>query len=201
MSAEKSAAGRVIANSLRCDDGQGGTVACASAPRVFLGNSVPRREGSITAAISLFRDLRITAFFDHRGGYKKLDGNRRVRCNLFALCEENYYPERFASDPVTLASVQRGSAFTYDLMRDASFARFRELSLTYTLPGTFARRARASAAAITVAGRNLYTWTNYTGLEPEASFNGGTRGGAFGQWEQNVLPQTRQFVTSINLNF
>jgi hypothetical protein len=35
----------------------------------------------------------------------------------------------------------------------------------------------------------------------EASFNGGTRGGQFGQWEQNVLPQTRAFVTTINLSF
>jgi hypothetical protein len=97
--------------------------------------------------------------------------------------------------------VQRGTAFTYDLIRDASFARFRELSLTYTLPGSLARRARASAASITLAGRNLYTWTNYTGLEPEASFNGGDRGGSFGQWEQSVLPQTRSFVTTFNFSF
>jgi hypothetical protein len=62
------------------------------------------------------------------------------------------------------------------------------------------RRAGVSRAAITVAGRNLGLWTNYGGLEPEASFNGGTRGG-FGQWEQNVLPQTRQFVATLNLSF
>ena len=54
---------------------------------------------------------------------------------------------------------------------------------------------------ITVAGRNLGLWTDYPGSDPEASFNGGSRGGAFGQWEQNVLPQLRSIVTTINLSF
>jgi hypothetical protein len=196
---------RTVPNStLRCDDGRGGTVPCytgsaLTAPRVFLGNSVPTREGSVSLGASVMRQFRLNGFIDYRGGYKKLDGNRRVRCNALPTCEEFFFRNRF--DPVTIASVQEGTAFTYDLIRDASFARFRELSLTYTLPPQFARAARAGAASLTVAGRNLYLWTNYTGVEPEASFNGGARGAQFGQWEQNVLPQTRAFITTINLTF
>jgi TonB-linked SusC/RagA family outer membrane protein len=183
---------------IQCDDGNGGAIACAQAPRVFRGNSVPTREGSIGAGLTLYKNLRINAFFDYRGGYSKLDGNQRVRCNLFSLCEINYYPERF--DPLLVAEAQGGTAFTDQLIQDASFTRFRELSATYTLPTAVARALRASRASITVAGRNLGLWTNFRGIEPEASFNGGTRGG-FGQWEQNVLPQLRQFVTTVNLNF
>jgi TonB-linked SusC/RagA family outer membrane protein len=193
--------GLVDETTLMCDDGKGGQVGCATAPRVFLGNSVPTREGSLSAGLTLWRDLRINAFFDYRGGYKKLDGNRRVRCMLFDLCEENYFPQREQFDAIALANVQTGTQFTYDLIRDASFTRFRELSVTYTLPSRLTVPFGASRASITVAGRNLALWTDYPGLEPEASFNGGTRGGAFGQWEQNVLPQTRQIVTTINLSF
>jgi TonB-linked SusC/RagA family outer membrane protein len=199
VSAEKDANNRVIQSSLMCDDGRGGSIACAQAPRVFLGNSVPTREGSLGAGLTFLRDFRLNAFFDWRGGYKKLDGNRRVRCNLFSLCRENWYPQEF--DAVTLAEVQGGTAFIYNLVHDASFTRFRELSLTYTLPSRLVQRARASRASITIAGRNLHTWTDYPGLEPEASFNSGSRGGAFGQWEQNVLPQPRQFITTLNLSF
>lgn len=183
---------------IQCDDGSGGAMACANAPRIYRGNSVPTREGSIGAGVTLFKDLRINAFFDYRGGYAKLDGNQRVRCNLFALCEINYYPERF--DPLLVAEAQGGTAFTDQLIQDAGFTRFRELSATYTLPTSVARALKASRASITVAGRNLALWTNFPGIEPEASFNGGTRGG-FGQWEQNVLPQLRSFVTTINLSF
>ena len=38
-----------------------------------------------------------------------------------------------------------------------------------------------------------------TGLEPEASFQGGSRG--FGQWEQDVTPQLRSFVGTLHLTF
>ncbi|MFN2567242.1 MAG: SusC/RagA family TonB-linked outer membrane protein, partial [Gemmatimonadaceae bacterium] len=199
VSAEKGANNVVITSSLMCDNGAGGTVACAQAPRVFLGNSVPTYEGAFNAGLTLWRDIRVNAFFDWRGGYKKLDGNRRVRCNLFSLCRENWYPGEF--DAVTLAEVQGGTAFTYNLIQDASFRRFRELSLTYTLPPRWTRHLRSSQASVTFAGRNLGLWTDYPGLEPEASFNSGSRGGAFGQWEQNVLPQPRQFVTTLNLSF
>lgn len=199
VSAEVDAAGRVIASSRMCDDGRGGVVPCAGAPRVNLGSSVPTREGSFTAGLTLMRDIRINAMFDHRGGYKKLDGNRRVRCNLFNLCKENYFPQ--GVDPVILAEMQGGTQFIYNLVQDASFTRFRELSLTYSVPDRFAQQLRSSRASVTFAGRNLALWTNYGGLEPEASFNAGSRGGAFGQWEQNVLPQSRQFVTTLNLSF
>ena len=39
------------------------------------------------------------------------------------------------------------------------------------------------------------------GLEPESTFNGGSRGGAFSLWEQNVLPQLKQFVATFNVSF
>ena len=54
---------------------------------------------------------------------------------------------------------------------------------------------------MTVAGRNLYTWTRYTGMDPEASFLGGTRGAQSAAWEQNVTPQLQQFVATFNVNF
>ena len=190
----------VTISDVMCDDGEGGTVACASAPRVFLGNSVPTNEGSLTAGLTLFRNLRINAFFDWRGGYKKLDGNYRVRCGAFALCRELYYPDE-VEDKALLAAVQAGTAYTHHLIHDANFRRFRELSVTYTLPSNIASMARASRASLTLAGRNLALWTDFPGFEPEASFNGGTRGGAFGQWEQNVTPQPRSFMATVNLSF
>jgi TonB-linked SusC/RagA family outer membrane protein len=199
VSATYDAATKRATNPL-CDDGKGGTTACAGAPRVFLGNSVPTTEGSLTLGLTLFRNFRINNFIDYRGGYKKLDGNYRVRCGAFTLCRELWYPDE-VQDKALLAAVQAGTAYTHHLIHDASFTRWRELSLTYTLPSRLTALAGSTRGTLTVAGRNLALWTDFPGIEPEASFNGGTRGGAFGQWEQNVLPQTRQFVTTINFNF
>ena len=200
VSADYDATTNVVSNVL-CDDGSGGTTPCATAPRVFLGNSVPTREGSFGIGATIFRDIRVNAFFDYRGGYKKLDGNERVRCYLFALCHVNYYPGDPKYSPEYIARTRGGTAYSDGLIYDASFTRFRELSATYTLPTVIARSMRSSRATVTLAGRNLALWTDFPGIEPEASFNGGSRGGAYGQWEQNVLPQLRSFVMTINLNY
>jgi len=181
-----------------CDDGNGGSVACANAPRVYLGNTIPKTEGAFTGTVTLYKNFRLNALVDFKRGYKKLDGNRRVRCNLFGLCRENYFPEEF--DPKVIAETQGGTAFVTNLIHDASFAKLREVALTYTLPPAWAGLVSASHASVTVAGRNLHTWTDWPGLEPEASFLGGTRGG-YGQWEQNVMPQLATFITSINVGF
>jgi TonB-linked SusC/RagA family outer membrane protein len=187
-------------SNLQCDNGQGGVVACAQAPRVFLGNTVPTNEGSFTAGLTLFKNVRLNGFVDWRGGYKKLDGNRRVRCNLFNLCRQNWFPADPQYNALELAEMQNGTGFTYNLIQDASFVRLRELSASYTLPQSISRAMRASRATLTFAARNLGLWTDYQGLDPEASFNGGTRGG-FGQWDQNVLPQLRSYVATVNLSF
>jgi len=133
---------------------------------------------------------------DFKGGYKKLDGNRRVRCHLFIECRENYFPKEFS--PAIVGAIS-SSAYISDLVNDASYTKLREISLSYNLPGTFASRLGAARASVSIAGRNLHTWTNYKGLEPEASFQGGARG--FGQWEQDVTPQLRSYIATLRLNF
>ncbi|HWK90567.1 MAG TPA: TonB-dependent receptor, partial [Longimicrobium sp.] len=129
------ATGRLVAGSEQCDNGEGGTVACTSAPRLFLGRPTPNRELAFMPTLTLFNRLRISAMVDRKSGYHKLDGNLRVRCVLFLRCRENWYPTEFLDDPAWLAQTQRGGTYVNGLINDASFTRLRELSATYTLPG------------------------------------------------------------------
>lgn len=183
---------------LMCDNGTGGTVACSSAPRVFLGNTAPETEGAFTTTFTFMKNFRLNALVDFKAGYKKLDGNERVRCYLFAVCRENFFPEEF--DPVHVARVQNGSSFIDEYTQDASYTKLREVALTYSLPQSVAARVGMNSGSVTLAGRNLLTWTDYKGLEPEASFIGGSRG-SVGQFEQNVLPQLQTWVLSFNIGF
>ncbi|MHB1224254.1 MAG: hypothetical protein ACYC2G_09470, partial [Gemmatimonadaceae bacterium] len=84
-------------------------------------------------------------------------------------------------------------------LEKGSFAKLREVSVGYNLPAAWAGRAGASQAALTVAGRNLHTWTSYTGFDPEALSSD-----AFGaeRWgDQGALPQLAQFLVTLNLTF
>jgi len=84
-------------------------------------------------------------------------------------------------------------------VEDGSFVKLRELAVTYTIDGRFLpSRLGFSSADVRVAGRNLHTWTRYTGLDPEANLAGAqslTQGIDFYN-----NPQTRSLVISISLN-
>ena len=56
-----------------------------------------------------------------------------------------------------------------EYVEKGDFVKLREVSASYTLPSSVARLARAAGASITLSGRNLKTWTDYTGWDPETN--------------------------------
>jgi hypothetical protein len=189
-----------------CDDGKGGSMPCYGAdgipgnaddaPDLYLGRSTPPTEGSFSSTVTLLKNFRVYGLVDWQTGWKKMNGNERVRCTVAIRCRENFYPREF--DPALIAQVNSNRQLVDFLIQDASFAKLRELTLAYEIPERFASRLRASRASIAVSGHNLHTWTSYKGLEPEAMFLGGTRGGFF-SWEQTTLPQLTQWTASLSL--
>jgi len=198
VSADLDANGTAI--NVLCDNGSGGTVACGSAPNVYLGRTIPNFEGAFGTTVTLWGRLRLYGLLDAKTGYRKMDGNTRVRCTVVGeFCRENFYPLEF--DPKRIAGIQSGGSIVDYLIDDASFLKLREVSASYTLPERWASAVGATRASVTLAGRNLYTWTRYGGLEPEAMFLGGTRGGNFSAWEQTDLPQLTQWTVTVNLGY
>src|SRR5690606_13120440 len=57
-------------------------------------------------------------------------------------------------------------------LEDGSFVKLREVSLAYNVPATFAQRFGANSLTLEVAGRNLLTFTDYTGYDPETNMFG-----------------------------
>ncbi len=87
-------------------------------------------------------------------------------------------------------------------MEDAGFLKLRELTLGVGLPKSFTSRilaGRAQDARIELSGRNLYTWTNYTGLDPEVSNFGNQALGRF--QDVTPYPPSRSFYFSVITSF
>ncbi|MCY1519339.1 TonB-dependent receptor SusC [compost metagenome] len=55
------------------------------------------------------------------------------------------------------------------VFKDASFARLKNLSLTYNLPNKWATKSGLQSLKVTLSGQNLYTITNYDGPDPETN--------------------------------
>ena len=173
----------------------GAPVPCAIAPRLYLGHVTPDMEGSLGTTLTLFNQVRLYVMVDWKTGYTKFDNNLRARCQVFNQCHENFFPEQY--DPALIAEIQSGSPLRSFIFSDGSFAKLREVSASMDLPEQLLGPIGASRATLTLTGRNLMTWTNYTGLDPEASFV------EFGYTllEQDNTPQLNQFTATLNLSF
>jgi outer membrane receptor protein involved in Fe transport len=196
VSGDFDATGKVI-NAL-CEDGNGGTTSCATAPRVFIGTSTPKTTGAVSSTVTLWKKFRLYGLVDFKGGHRTLDYNRYARCNIIRVCEELVRPEKFGTR-VAYETQNVAATDPQDIyIQDASFAKLREISLSFGLPARLARELRASRASLTLAGRNLHTWTDYTGMDPETRGSGPN---PFFNYDQATTPQLAQFLATLNIAF
>ncbi len=95
-----------------------------------------------------------------------------------------------------LGSIYSGLGESF--MEDGTYTKLREISVTYSVTGTVVKRAGFSSADLRISGRNLHTWTKYTGMDPETNLAGAS---ALVQgYDFFNMPQTRSFVFSVALN-
>lgn len=139
--------------------------------------------------------LRLSSLIDWRkGGYD---------VNLTNLYFDSSIPGGNLADSAGVAA--RNAAYrNYQpaFLEHASFAKLRELTLSYRLPSTLSRSLlsdRASDVRLEVSGRNLKTWTKYTGYDPEVSNFGNAAIGHF--IDVAPYPPSRQFYFSIEATF
>lgn len=83
---------------------------------------------------------------------------------------------------------------------DASFVKFKTLSITYDVPGAWIKRSGFTAIAVYVRGQNLFTWAKnkYT-LDPETTLSG--TGSNLGVGTYIAYPQIRVLTAGFNLSF
>ena len=85
-------------------------------------------------------------------------------------------------------------------VEDGSYFRLQEVTLGYALPQGFARRAGLENARIFFSGRNLHTWTDYTGYNPDVNSNGAGANISLGT-DFYAYPLARTWMVGIRGNF
>jgi TonB-linked SusC/RagA family outer membrane protein len=161
----------------------------------YLGNPLPTKEMSVNPRLTIMRNVEISALFDYRGGYKQFNNTARFRCN-FGNCQEAYDDSR----PLDIQARNIAHLLQTDAgyVEDSDFTKLREVSLSLLVPQHLVRRARASEARLTFAGRNLKTWTNYTGFDPEVN---STPTALFSTSDFLTQPPLRVYSARLTLSF
>jgi hypothetical protein len=95
-------------------------------------------------------------------------------------------------------AVYRSTGISPEWIQKGDFIKLREVSATFDLPSQYARRARASAAFISLSARNLAVWSDYEGVDPEVNTYGGRN---FVRVDAYAAPMLRRLSATINLTY
>lgn len=82
-------------------------------------------------------------------------------------------------------------------VEDGSFFRFKTLSISYSLPSSALRAIRMDGLKFSLSCNNVYTWTNYSGLDPDMS----SRNASFPGIDRMGYPTGRTWSFGIIANF
>jgi TonB-linked SusC/RagA family outer membrane protein len=188
-----------VPTNVLCDGGDvsDAPLACAQAPAVYLGTPTPKQVGAGTSTLAIGKRLRLYGMVDFKRGHKLMNVDEWARCTAFRVCEANYRPEHHS--PIYNANVQNGGGFFVAdaFVQEASFARLRELSVSYELPAAVAGALRSKEASVALVGRNLHTWTDYRGLDPESRSFVNT----LNIFDQALTPALTQFLVTVRMGF
>ncbi len=166
--------------------------------RQILGSPIPDFTLAFSNDVTVADNLTLSFLLDGRFGNEIANFSRRIS-EYFGAGRANETEQCVTATmcPMTL-NPERHNLFE-EFVEDGSFVKLREAAIRYQLPTNMARRFGAGGLSVNLTGRNLHTWTNYSGIDPEVnlfSANTVARGTEFG-----TSPIPRVFSVGITANF
>ena len=156
----------------------GGT--CNDSLNNVIGDPNPKWMGSFLNEFTLARKIRVRALLDGVFGNKIMNLSTRAQNAGIASNSKSYERELLPyGDPRKLPpgfNARTQGIFEY-WVEDGTFVKLRELSASYTLDAPGVRRYFSDGVDLTLSGRNLAVWTNYSGYDPEINLFGTNAGG------------------------
>jgi TonB-linked SusC/RagA family outer membrane protein len=141
----------------------------------YVGPSQPINTMSLTNSFDLFnRKLRLYAMLDSKTGHVFENTNARFLCTNNAASSDRSNPDASLKDQARCVAALRASPTTTNgYLEKGDFIRLREVSATFNLPQRWSQVVRAGDISLSVAGRNLALWSDYSGVDPEANYSTG----------------------------
>jgi hypothetical protein len=165
---------------------------------VFRGRALPNKEASLNSALTLFDGrVRVGTQFDYRGGHYLDNGIEAFRCTPVFNCRAAVDKTSPLEDQAK-AQALLFEATEWGYYESAWFIKLRELSFTFFAPDDWARRFRASRLSLTLAARNLWTITDYTGVDPEVNAFAQDN---FATSDFESQPQVQYWTARLNIGF
>lgn len=191
--------------------------------RTVIGNAQPDVYGGLNNVLT-WRDFDLSVFLTYSFGNDVLNATKLTNTkackknrNVLSVADMSHRwtlmdeSGALITDPATLAAVNAGKTFpsvadavegNYNIhswaVEDGSFVKISNITLGYTLPHKIVQKAGLTRARVYVTGTNLFTFTKYSGYDPEVSTMSSALcpGVDFGAY-----PRSRSVVFGVNVGF
>jgi TonB-linked SusC/RagA family outer membrane protein len=152
--------------------------------QMYSGNN---RLGRLYGALSITEDRETPVVLEGVKGYLDGDGNLVItgENDIAILRGEQYWND-------VLGEIDEAH------VHETTFVRFRELSLSYSLPSSLLDNTFFQSVNVSFIGRNIFLWTKYPNFDPETSTTGAVNGQGI---EYVAHPQIASFGGRLNVTF
>jgi TonB-linked SusC/RagA family outer membrane protein len=174
-----------------------------AADRTIIGNPMPNHIGGFNNNF-VYKNLSLNVLFQWSYGNEIYNANRlifegnalnHILLNQFASYNDRWTPEN-PSETLFRTGGQGPVGFhSTRVIEDGSYLRLKTLSLGYTLPSSLTKAIKVSKITLHASAQNVFTWTNYSGMDPEVSVRNSTLTPGF---DYSAYPHARSIVFGIN---
>ncbi|WP_205509598.1 SusC/RagA family TonB-linked outer membrane protein [Longitalea arenae] len=172
---------------------------------VYLGNSNPKLAGGFGLSIT-YRKIKISSFFSFRYDYDIVNATKMNTSSMHDFDNQSTAVLRRWRKPGDITDIPRGiigGGYNWlgsdRYVEDASYLRFRTVSVRYTFDDKFLKKAKMKSLSAFFTMENLYTWTAYTGQDPEVSSRGSDPFRV--AFDNSMTPPSKMFTIGLQAGF
>ena len=171
-----------------------------------IGNPYPKHIGGLSNTFK-YKSFDLGIFFQWSYGndivnLNKLifDGNQLgvVNLNQYASYENRWTPTNTNTNIYRSKGGGPKGIFSTRIIEDGSYLRLKTIQVGYNLPAAKLKRVGIKSMRVYASGQNLFTWTKYSGMDPEvSSYQTTLTPGA----DYSSYPRARTTTIGVNINF
>ncbi len=143
--------------------------------RTIIGNALPDFTWGVTNTL-LYKGLELTLFFQGVQGQDifnatrfELENQATTKNQSIAVLDRWTPSNTDASLPRAVFGDLNNALASTRWIEDGSYVKLREVTLAYNFPKKWIEKLKLTKLKVYAQGRNLITWTAYTGYDPEVS--------------------------------
>lgn len=171
--------------------------------KTVIGRPYPIHTGGFSNNFS-YKGFDLNVFFQWSYGNDILNANRvmlesgyKYNTNQFASYANRWSPSNTGSS-IPAAQGITYKSYSTRVIEDGSFLRLKTVQLGYSIPARLLKSISVKSLRAYVAAQNLYTWTKYSGYDPEVSVRNSALTPGF---DYSAYPRARTLTFGLTTSF